>query len=92
MQRYVGMCEQPNRFRIEVLIREHRLFIKEFNQEMPLTNIGEHKFSFKFPQANQPLEIYMKPEANGGLPRYVHQFVWAFKRVDTRSAPASPVN
>jgi CubicO group peptidase (beta-lactamase class C family) len=79
-QAYVGMYEQPNRFKIEVLVKDNKLFIKEFNTEMPLTKIGENRFSFQFPQASKPLEIYMKP-GRDGKPRYIHQYVWAFKRV-----------
>jgi CubicO group peptidase (beta-lactamase class C family) len=79
MKKYVGIYEQPNRFRIEVLVKEGGLFIKEFNNEMTLTKIGENKFSFKFPQADKPLEIFIKL-GKDGKPLFIHQYVWAFKR------------
>ena len=80
MKKYVGIYEQPNRFRIEVLVKEGGLFIKKFNNEMPLTRIGENKFSFKFPQADKPLEIFIKL-GKDGQPQFIHQYVWAFKRL-----------
>ena len=80
MKKYVGMYEQPNRFRIEVLVKKDSLFIKEFNNEMPLTKIGENKFSFRFPQADKPVEIYIK-FGKDGKPLFIHQYVWAFKRL-----------
>ena len=79
MQGYVGIYEQPNRFRIEVLVRNGGLFIKEFNNEMPLMKIGENRFSFKFPQADRAQEIYIKV-GKDGRPIFIHQYVWAFKR------------
>jgi CubicO group peptidase (beta-lactamase class C family) len=80
MQKLVGVYAQPNRFKIEVFVRDGKLFIKEFNQEMPLTKIGENRFSFQFPNAKQPLEIYIEPSANGKS-GFVHQYVWAFKKI-----------
>ena len=79
MTKYVGTYEQPNRFRIEVLFRDGGLFIKEFNNEMPLIRIGENRFSFKFPQADKAQEIYIKVRKDG-RPLFIHQYVWAFKR------------
>jgi CubicO group peptidase (beta-lactamase class C family) len=80
IKQYVGTYTQPNRFKIEIFTREGKLFIKEFNQEMLLTKIGENRFSFQFPQAMQPLEIYIQPEKDG-KPSFVHQYVWAFKKI-----------
>lgn len=80
MKRYIGTYEQPNRFKIEILIKEGKLFIKEFNNEMLLTKIGENRFAFNFPRAERPVEVYMKL-GRDGRPRFLHQFVWAFKRL-----------
>ena len=79
MKKYIGIYEQPNRFKIEILVKENRLFIKEFNNEMPLTKIGESRFSFQFPRADKPMEIYIK-FGKDGEPVFIHQYVWAFKR------------
>ena len=80
MKKLVGVYNQPKRFKIEIFIKQGKLFIKEFNQEMPLNRIGENRFSFQFPQAPQPLEIYVQPAANGKN-GFVHQYVWAFKKM-----------
>ncbi|HMZ80868.1 MAG TPA: serine hydrolase domain-containing protein [Acidobacteriota bacterium] len=84
MNFYAGQYFQPNRFRIEILIKNQQLFIKELGQEMPLTKIGEHRFSFQFPLAPQPWEIYIQP-GKDGKPLAAHQYVWGFKKI----APAS---
>jgi hypothetical protein len=81
MKRYVGTYEQPNRFKIEILIKEGKLFIKEFNNEMLLTKIGENRFAFNFPRAERPTEVYIKL-GRDDKPRFLHQFVWAFKRLN----------
>ena len=81
MQKYVGIYDQPNRFRIEIFTRDGKLMIKEFNQEMPLLKIGENRFSLQFPQAQQPLEIYVQPAENGKN-GFVHQYVWAFRKIN----------
>jgi CubicO group peptidase (beta-lactamase class C family) len=80
IKKYVGIYEQPNRFKIEVLVKENRLFIKEFNNEMALNKIGENRFSFQFPRADKPQEIYIK-FGKDGEPVFIHQYVWAFKRL-----------
>lgn len=80
MARYVGIYAQPKRFQIEIYIKDGKLLIKEFNQEMRLEKIGENRFRFQFPQAAQPLEIFIKPEADGKN-GFVHQYVWAFKKL-----------
>jgi Beta-lactamase len=79
MEKYVGSYEQPNRFKIELVVKEGRLFIKEFNSEMPLIKIGENRFTFRFPQGEKSVEIFIKLEKDG-KPRFIHQYVWAFKR------------
>lgn len=80
MIKYVGVYRQPKRFEMEIFMRAGKLFIKEFNQEMPLAKIGENRFSFRFPQAKQSLEIYVQP-ASGDNPGFVHQYVWAFRKI-----------
>lgn len=80
MQKVVGTYSQPNRFKIEIFVKDGKLFIREFNQELPLTKIGENRFSFQFPNAPQPLEIYIQPTEKGKS-GFVHQYVWAFRKM-----------
>jgi CubicO group peptidase (beta-lactamase class C family) len=80
MGRYTGTYSNPNRWEIEIVVKEGRLFIKEFGLELPLTKIGEQRFSFALPGRIQPEEIIIQPAA-GGKPAMLHQYVWAFKRL-----------
>ena len=80
MKKYVGVYEQPNRFKIEVLIKENKLFVKEFNNEMAVTKIGENRFAFQLPGANRSTEIFIKIGSDG-KPAFIHQYVWAFKKI-----------
>lgn len=79
MRKYVGTYNQPNRWKIEIVIKDDKLFIKELGQELPLTKIGENRFSFQFPKASRPVEIYVQPSENGKN-GFVHQYVWAFSK------------
>ena len=80
MKKYTGSYSQPNRWTSEVFIRDGKLFIKQFNRELELTKIGENRFSFQFPNAPRPLEIFIQPEENGRS-GFLHQYVWAFKKI-----------
>jgi hypothetical protein len=80
MNRYTGTYSNPNRWQIEILVKEGKLFIKEFGLELPLTKIGEQRFSFALPGRSQPEEIVIRPGTDGKAAT-VHQYVWAFKRL-----------
>ena len=77
IQKYVGTYAQPNRWKIEIFTKDEKLFIRELGQELALTKIGENRFSFQFPNAARPVEIYIQPSANGRK-GFIHQYVWAF--------------
>ena len=80
IKNYVGTYSQPNRWKTEVFIKEGRLFIKEFNREMPLNKIGENRFSFEFPKPGINQEISFKLGSDD-KPIALNQYVWAFKRL-----------
>lgn len=80
MQQIAGVYNQPNRFNIEIYVKSGKLFIREFEQEMPLTKISENRYSFQFPRAPKPLQIYVQP-ARDGKAGLVHQYVWAFRKI-----------
>jgi CubicO group peptidase (beta-lactamase class C family) len=81
MRKYTGTYVQPRRWKIEILEKNGNLYIRELGQEMVLSEIGENRFSFKFPNAAAPLEIYIQPAQNNRQ-GFVHQYVWAFKKID----------
>lgn len=78
MKKYAGVYEQPKRFKIEVYVKDAKLFIKEFDLEMPLVKVGENRFAFKFPGAKDSQYIFIKT-GKDGKPVFLHQYVWAFK-------------
>ncbi len=43
MANYVG--SYSNRWIMELFVREGKLFLKRFGAELPVTKIGEHRFS-----------------------------------------------
>ncbi|GEM_PF-5690957 len=80
MKKYVGIYRVPNRLDTEIVIKDGKLLMKEFGAEMPLTKIGENRFSFQFPGDGNSEEIVFKI-GDDGKPIYLHHLVWAFKRV-----------
>lgn len=81
MQKYVGVYDQPKRFKCEVFIKDKKLFIKEFGNEMPLQKIGADRFAFKFSWADRPEEVVFKPTKDGKT-MILNQYVWAFRRIN----------
>jgi CubicO group peptidase (beta-lactamase class C family) len=79
--KYTGRYSQPKRFDIEVFIKDGKLFIKEFGLEAPLTFLGINRFSFQLPGADRPEEIFILPESAAN-PGFLHQDVWAFKKIN----------
>jgi CubicO group peptidase (beta-lactamase class C family) len=84
MQKLVGVYSQPNRWKIEISMKEGKLFIKQFNREMLLTKIGTDRFSFEFPKPGVVQEISFKIGADSKSIA-LSQYVWAFKRITTEN-------
>lgn len=76
---YAGVYWQPNRWSIELLAKDGKLYIKQFGSELPVTKIGEHRFAVSRPgsAAAQEFELAAGPD---GKPDLLQMFVWAFKR------------
>jgi len=79
MRRYVGVYANPNRWTAEILMRDRKLVLKQFGAELPITKIGDSRFSVQPPNASQPQEFVIGLGADGN-PAYLHQLVWAFKK------------
>ena len=79
MSKYAGTYSNPKRWEIEIVVKEGKPFIREFGLELPLTKIGEQRFSFVLPGRSQPTEVVIRLGADGN-PATLHQYVWAFKR------------
>lgn len=79
MQRYVGTYD--NRWPMDIFVREGRLYLRRFGDELPITRIGENRFSVQPEGAPQPQEFAITPGADG-RPELLQMFLWAFKRTD----------
>jgi hypothetical protein len=81
MQAYVGFYGQPSRWTAEVAVKDGGLVLKQFGLELPLEKIGDGRFQVQLPRAPEPQEVVIRLPSDG-QPGYLHQFVWAFKRMD----------
>lgn len=81
MGKYTGKYSQPKRFDIEVFVKGGKLFIKEIGVELPLAFHGNNRFSFQLPRSPRPEEIFILPHSPTA-PGFLHQYVWAFKKVN----------
>lgn len=77
LRRYVGTYTAPNRFSTEIVVREGRIYLNQFNQETPMTPVGDGVFMVPTPA---PREIVFVRDA-AGTPIFLQQFYWAFKKV-----------
>lgn len=77
MKRYEG--SYSNRWTMKIFIRDGRLFLDFFGQELPVTKIGENRFSATPRGATQPEEFLIGAGADGRA-EFMHLFLWAFRR------------
>lgn len=80
-QAYVGTYTQPSRWTAEVALKDGGLVLKQFGLELPLRCFGGGRFQVQPPDAPGPQDIVIRPPADG-RPGSLHQFVWAFRRID----------
>jgi CubicO group peptidase (beta-lactamase class C family) len=77
MQRYVGTY--ANRWSMDIFVRDGRLFLRRFGAELPITRIGDNRFSVQPEGAPQAQEFVIVPGA-GGRPEILQMFLWGFRR------------
>lgn len=77
MRRYVGTY--TNRWPMEIFLKDDRLFLRRFGAELPITKIGEDRFSVQPEGAPQPQEFVLVPGADG-RPESLLMFLWAFRK------------
>jgi hypothetical protein len=80
MARYAGTYSNPNRWAMDVLVKEGQLFLKWFGTDLPLTKIGEARFAVALPGAPQREELVFGLDAQGRA-AYLHMLLWAFKKL-----------
>ncbi len=67
-----------NRWTMEIVEKDGGLVLKRFGAELPVTKIGEHRFSVT-PEGGNPQEFLIVPGADG-KPAYMQMFIWVFRR------------
>lgn len=66
-----------NRWPMEVFVRDNRLFLRRFGAELPITRIGENRYSVT--DGGRPQEFLIVPAKNGN-PGYMQMFIWVFRK------------
>ena len=93
MESYAGAYVN-GALKIELRVREGKLFRKEFypttveegpgrDFEVPVMKVGTNRFAFTLPGETVPAEFVLVP-GPGGKPEYVHSFMGAARRIETR--------
>lgn len=67
-----------NRWTMEIVEKDGGLILKRFGAELPVTRIGEHRFSVT-PEGGNPQEFLIVPGADG-KPAYMQMFIWVFRK------------
>jgi CubicO group peptidase (beta-lactamase class C family) len=76
MASYVGIY--TNRWPMEIAVKEGKLVLERFGAELPVTKVGEHRFSVT-PEGGKPQEFLLVPGADGKA-EYLQMFLWVFRR------------
>jgi hypothetical protein len=71
---------------MEVLVRDGRLYLRRFGSELPITRIGEGRYSVQPEGAPQPQEFLNVPPAEGRA-GYLQMNIWTFRREEPFAPP-----
>lgn len=77
MRRLAGTYS--NRWTMDVFARAGKLFLRRFGAELPITKVGENRYSVHPEGAPQPQELLFVP-AQDGYPAHLQMFIWIFAR------------
>jgi CubicO group peptidase (beta-lactamase class C family) len=78
MQSLTGIYK--NRFEVEIFVRDAKLFLKRFGEELEVRKIGTNRFAVAPQNAPQPQEFTVSPDETG-KPKYLQMFVWNFVKL-----------
>ena len=78
MNAYTGTYS--NEDNVEIVLRDHRLFLRERNSEMPVTKIAEHVFAVGPVTVSQPQTFAFVADANGRI-QFLHRAGRALRRM-----------
>ncbi|HKV12105.1 MAG TPA: serine hydrolase domain-containing protein [Thermoanaerobaculia bacterium] len=71
----VGKYE--NRWPMDVFVRDNRLFLRRFGAELPITRVGENRYSVT---DGGRLQEFLIVPAKGGNSGYMQMFIWVFRK------------
>lgn len=77
MRRYAGTYS--NRWDMDVFVRDGKLFLRRFGEELPISKIGENRFSVHPEGLPNAQEFVIVPGADGKS-GYLQMFLWVFKK------------
>ena len=80
MLRYAGTYK--NRWDMDIFVRDNELILRRFEDELPITKIGDNRFSVYPPGALTPQEFLLIPGKDGKT-QYIQMFLWIFKRTQS---------
>jgi CubicO group peptidase (beta-lactamase class C family) len=78
MRRLAGSYD--NRWKMDIFVRDGKLFLRRFGAELPITKVGENRYSVEPEGVPQPQEFLYLPARDGG-PGAIQMFIWVFRRV-----------
>lgn len=76
MTSYLGTYSNENT--VEIVLKEHKLFLREGKSELPITKLKEHVFSAGWPGSSQ---VFALTAGAGGRIEFLHRAGRALKRV-----------
>lgn len=86
LDKYVGTYYHPP-VSIEISAKEGKLFLKAFGTEVPITKLGDNRFSFVSPIDSQVQEFVTIPGTDGKI-EYLHNSLRALKRISKEKVNA----
>jgi hypothetical protein len=78
MESYSGTYSNENT--VEIVLKNHKLFLREGNSELPITKLKEHVFSVRPPGTSQP-QIFVLVAGPNGRIEFLHRAGRALRRV-----------
>jgi hypothetical protein len=79
MANYVGKYGQKD-VSFEILLKDGKLFLKQGPNQLPISKVGDTRFSAISPGNSRPMEFALVPGADGRV-EYIHVGLRAAKRI-----------
>jgi len=80
MAGYVGKYGQRS-VSYEIILKDGKLFLKQVENEVPITKVGENLFAVTLPGSARPMQFALVPGADGKT-EYFHAGLRASKKIN----------